>query len=154
MTNMGTLRNTGFEMEVKANILNNPKGFTWDVSANVSSVANKIISLPYNGVDKNRVGGYEVAVPGSKDKTRWIGGRQEGGKLGEMIGYRQVRILRDWDDVKANANMFIDEVANLYGPGLASEYEGKKDGDPSNRVTSFGKTSMVTTKSTVLTAKW
>lgn len=130
MTNMGTLRNTGFEMEVKANILNNPKGFTWDVSANVSSVANKIISLPYNGVDKNRVGGYEVAVPGSKDKTRWIGGRQEGGKLGEMIGYRQVRILRDWDDVKANANMFIDEVANLYGPGLASEYEGKKGWRP------------------------
>lgn len=129
MTNMGTLRNTGIEMEVKANILNNPKGLAWDVSANVSSVANKIISLPYNGVDKNRVGGYEVGIPGT-DKTRWIGGRQEGGKLGEMIGYRQVRILRDLDDVKANANMFIDEVANLYGPGLAGEYEGKKGWRP------------------------
>ncbi|MCS3223904.1 TonB-dependent receptor [Bacteroides fragilis] len=28
LTNMGTLRNYGFEMEVRANILNNPKGLT------------------------------------------------------------------------------------------------------------------------------
>lgn len=124
MTNMGTLRNTGVEMEVKANVLN-LNGFTWDVTANVSSVRNKIISLPYNGIDKNRVGGYEVAIGKDTKDTKWIGGRQEGGKLGEMIGYRQVRILRDWDDVRQNANLFIDEVANLYGPGLASEYEGK-----------------------------
>ena len=39
MTNMGTLRNSGIELEVKANILNNVGGFTWDLSANLSSVA-------------------------------------------------------------------------------------------------------------------
>lgn len=130
MTNMGTLRNTGVEMEVKANILNNVGGFTWDVSANLSSVANKIISLPYNGIDRNRVGGYEVAIGKDNKSTKWLGGRQEGGKLGELVGYRQMHIFRDWDDVKANANMVIDEVANLYGPGLASQYEGKQGWRP------------------------
>lgn len=54
VTNQGTLRNYGFEAEVRANIINKG-GFTWDMNANISSVANKIISLPYNGVDKNRL---------------------------------------------------------------------------------------------------
>ena len=71
-------------MEVRANILNNPKGLTWDVTANLSSVANKIVKLPYNGNPNNRVGGYEVATGRKKadgtDETKWIAGRQEGGK--------------------------------------------------------------------------
>ena len=129
MTNMGSLRNYGFEMEARANILNNPKGLTWDVTANLSSVANKIVKLPYNGNENNRVGGYEVAT-GRKNadgtyETKWIAGRQEGGKLGELVAYKQNHIFKDWDDVKQHANNRIDEVANLYGPGMASQYAGK-----------------------------
>ena len=124
VTNQGTLRNYGFEAEVRANIINKG-GFTWDMNANISSVANKIISLPYNGVDKNRVGGYEVAAgkvgADGKFPTKWIAGRQEGGKLGELVAYKQQHIFKDWDDVKQHANMRIDEVANLYGPGLADQ---------------------------------
>lgn len=134
MTNMGTLRNYGFEMEVRANIFNNPKGFTWDVTANLSSVANKIVKLPYNGNVNNRVGGYEVAAgPMRADgtfPTKWIAGRQEGGKLGELVAYKQNHIFRDWDDVKQYANNRIDEVANLYGPGLADLYAGKEGWKP------------------------
>ena len=40
VTNQGTLRNYGFEAEVRANIINKG-GFTWDMNANISSVANK-----------------------------------------------------------------------------------------------------------------
>lgn len=136
MTNLGTLRNTGFEAEIKANIINNPKGFSWEMSANISSVANKIMKLPFNGVEKNRVGGYEVAagygVKNDKGEyaTKWIAGRQEGGKLGEIVAFKQHHIFRDWDDVKANANMIIDEVANLYGPGRAAEYADKAGWKP------------------------
>lgn len=123
-TNQGTLRNYGFEAEVRANIINKG-GFTWDMTANISSVANKIISLPANGNDKNRVGGYEVAAgqvgSDGKTPTKWIGGRQEGGKLGELIAYKQQHIFKDWDDVRQNANYRIDEVASLYGPGLADQ---------------------------------
>ena len=39
-------------------------------------------------------------------------------------------MFKRWDDVKEHANMMIDEVANLYGPGLASEYAGKEGWKP------------------------
>lgn len=124
VTNQGTLRNSGFEAEIKANIINKG-GFTWDMSANITSVANKIISLPFNKTPNNRVGGYEVAAgkidANGKFPKKWIAGRQEGGKLGELVAYKQLHVFRDWDDVKQNANYRIDEVANLYGPGLADQ---------------------------------
>lgn len=135
-TNSGTLRNSGFEAEVNANIFHNPKGFSWEVSANVTSVANKILELPDNGVANNRVGGYEVAVgygvknPDGSYASKWVGGRQEGGKLGEIVAYPQHHIFKDWDDVRKYANDRIDEVANLYGPGKAAEYAGKEGWKP------------------------
>ncbi|MBQ9637262.1 MAG: TonB-dependent receptor [Prevotella sp.] len=128
-TNLGNLRNQGIEVEVRANIINQRNnGLKWDVTANLSTVSNKILKLPYNGVDKNRVGGYEVA--NGTNGTRWIAGRQEGGKLGEMVAYKQHHIFKDWDDVKQWANTRIDNVANLYGPGLADQYAGKSGWKP------------------------
>lgn len=131
-TNMGNLRNSGFEAEIRANLIKT-KDFTWDMTANVTTVSNKILKLPKNSNANNRVGGYEVAAgPAVKNadgtwtyNTKWVGGRQEGGKLGEIVAYQQKRIYRDWDDVKANANMLYDDVGKLYGPGLADEYKGK-----------------------------
>lgn len=114
-TNSGTLRNQGFEMEVKANILTNVKGWSWEVTANVSTVANKIIKLPANGNDKNRQGGSLIWDP-KQNKEVWAGGLQEGGKLGEIVAYKQDHIFKDWDDVKAHANNRYDAIAELYGP--------------------------------------
>lgn len=128
-TNMGTLQNQGFELEVKANILNLKNGFTWDMSANVTTVSNKILKLPYNGNPNNRQGGVEVWDPKTGAKT-WLGATEEGGKLGVLYGYKQEHIFRDWEDVKKHANNRIDNVASLYGPGLASEYEGKTGWQP------------------------
>ncbi len=68
VTNQGTLRNYGFEAEVRANIINKG-GFTWDMNANISSVANKIISLPYNGVDKKS--GWWIRSCCWKSRCRW-----------------------------------------------------------------------------------
>ncbi|MDO4216390.1 MAG: SusC/RagA family TonB-linked outer membrane protein, partial [Bacteroidales bacterium] len=104
-------------------------GFSWDVTANVTTVSNKILKLPANGNPRNRVGGIEVAAgPATKNaageweyKTKWVGGNQEGGKLGEVVAYVQNHIYRDWDDVKKNSNMTIDQVGKLYGPGLADQ---------------------------------
>ncbi len=127
-TNLGDLRNSGFEAEVRANLINQG-GFTWDMTANITTVANKILKLPTNSNERNRVGGYEVAagpavqqVDGTwKYTTKWIGGTQEGGKLGEISAYVQERIFRDAADVQQHANTRIDEVGKLYGPGLANE---------------------------------
>ena len=123
-TNMGTLRNYGFELEVKANILSLKNGFTWDASANMSTVSNKILKLPYNGNENNRQGGVQVWDP-KKGALTWLGATEEGGKLGELYGYKQNHIFKDWADVEKHANNRIDNVASLYGPGLASEYAGK-----------------------------
>ncbi len=43
--NVGSMRNNGFEIELNYNIFNT-KNFTWSVNANLTSGANKIISLP------------------------------------------------------------------------------------------------------------
>lgn len=115
--NLGSLLNSGVEAEVKVFILRNPKGFSWDVSANIASVKNKILKLPENGNENNRIGGVEVWDP-KQGKKVWIGGLQEGQKPGKLYAYRQERILRDWDDVTASAGNRIDKIANLYGPTL------------------------------------
>lgn len=120
---LGTLRNQGFEMEVKANILNNVGGFSWDVTANLSTVANKIIKLPANGNENNRQGGYQVWDP-KKGEVVWVGGKQEGGKLGDLFAFKQDHIFKDWDDVKANANNRYDAIGELYGPAA---WEALKD---------------------------
>ena len=123
-TNLGKLRNSGFEMEVRANIINS-KDFKWDVTANLTSVANKVLQLPSSDKPNNQIDGYEVAAgkvdANGKTPTKWIGGYREGGKLGDLVGYQQQHIFRDWDDVKANANERVDDIAHLYGPGLADK---------------------------------
>ncbi|KKB46773.1 MULTISPECIES: SusC/RagA family TonB-linked outer membrane protein [Parabacteroides] len=124
-TNLGSLRNTGFEAEVKLNILSNPKAFSWDFSFNTSLVHNKIIKLPYNGNENNRQGGMEVYDPKS-GKVTWVGGYQEGQPLGEVYAYKQERIFKDWDDVKANAGDRYDAVAELYGPNKWAQMSDKE----------------------------
>ena len=124
-TNLGSLRNTGFEAEIKLNILSNPKAFSWDFSFNTSLVHNKIIKLPYNGNENNRQGGMEVYDPKSQ-KVTWVGGYQEGKPLGEVYAYKQERIFRDWDDVKTNAGDRYDAVAELYGPNKWAQMSDKE----------------------------
>ncbi len=127
-TNLGTLRNYGVELEVRGNIINK-KNFSWDMTANITSVANKVVKLPYNGNAGNRQGGVQVWDP-KTNSTKWIGAVIEGGKLGEIYAYKQVSILKDWADVEKYANNRIDNVANLYGPGKAAEYAGKPGWQP------------------------
>lgn len=133
-TNLGSLQNSGFEAEVKVNILNNPKAFSWDISFNASLVNNKILKLPKNGNENNRQGGMEVYDPKS-GKNIWVGGYQEGQALGEVYGYTQERILKDWDDVKASVGNRYDAIAELYGPDKWAqmsdqERKGKKPIEP------------------------
>lgn len=75
------------------------------------------MQLPNSDKPNNQLDGYEVADGTKKDAngkqiTKWIGGYAEGGKLGDIVGYKQQHIFKNWEDVKAHANMRIDEVAN------------------------------------------
>lgn len=128
-TNMGTIRNTGFEVEANLSLIRNPKGLNWDVSFNTSYVSNKILKLPYNGLPNNRQNGTQVWDP-KKGEVVWVTpydtkSFMEGGTLGEIYAYKQVRILRDAADVAANAGNFIDEIAGLYGPNVSDADKAK-----------------------------
>lgn len=133
-TNLGALRNQGVELEVRANIIPNAKGFSWSMTANVASVSNKIVKLPDNPNDKNRQGGLQVYDPKS-GKYIWVGGYQEGGKLGDIYAYKQEGIYRDWDHVKQVAGDRYDAIAELYGPNkwatmTDAQKKGKKPIEP------------------------
>ena len=125
-TNLGSLRNTGFEVEGNLSLIRNPKGFNWDFSFNASLVHNKIIKLPYNGNENNRQGGTQVFDPKTQ-QVIWVGGYQEGHTMGDIYAYKQVKILSDWNEVNTMAGNYIDMIAGLYGPNV-SDADKKKYG--------------------------
>lgn len=116
-TNLGSLENKGFEFEVIAQILNLPNGLKWDLGFNAAYVKNKILELPYNGVENNRQGGWQIYDP-SSGKLIWVGGYQEGERFGDIVAFKTERILRDWDDVWATVPNLYDAIAQLYGPEI------------------------------------
>ena len=101
LTNLGSLENRGFEIEVGAQILPAKSAFQWNLSFNASKVRNKILKLPPNGVENNRVGGVLVWDPAVGDYV-WKGGLQEGERLGEMYSRNQLGIYTT-DEEASNA---------------------------------------------------
>src|SRR5690606_21614055 len=57
LTNSGSLENKGVEIELRASVLPVSSGFQWDIALNAATVKNKILHLPHNGIENNRVGG-------------------------------------------------------------------------------------------------
>lgn len=114
-TNNGTLQNTGYEMAVTANIINQRDGLRLDVGANASRVKNKILELPYNGQDKNRQGGIQVYDP-KTGQLVWVLGYQEGASLGDIYAFKQLGIFSSDKEVLDIAGNRIDMVANISGP--------------------------------------
>lgn len=101
LTNLGSLENRGFEVEVSAQVLPSSSRLQWNLAFNASKVKNKILRLPPNGIENNRVGGVLVWDPDLGDYA-WKGGLQEGGRLGEMYSRKQVSIYAT-DEEASNA---------------------------------------------------
>lgn len=91
LTNLGSLRNQGVEIELGANVITTNSGLSWDVSINAAHNSNEIIELPENGNENNRIGGVYVYDPSLGDYA-WKGGLQEGGTIDDMYGYQQLSI--------------------------------------------------------------
>lgn len=122
-TNLGTFQNQGFEAELRYNIFRNPEGWSWDVSANIATVANKILQLPTNGNANNRQGGFEVWDP-AQGKAVWVGGNQEGQRIGDMVGYKFNGLYRTQEELNAAGNLY-DQIGQLYGPAAWAALEKK-----------------------------
>lgn len=114
-TNLGTYQNTGYELTINANVINQPKGLRVDLGANASFVKNKILQLPFNGNERNRQGGLQVYDP-KTGSVVWVGGLQEGETLGDIYAFQQVSIFASADDVAKIAGTRKDLVAQISGP--------------------------------------
>jgi TonB-linked SusC/RagA family outer membrane protein len=117
-TNLGTFRNTGYELTINATIIKNPNGFNLSAGANVSYVKNKIIQLPYNGNDNNRQGGLQIYDP-KQGKVIWVGGLQEGQALGDIYGFKQLSIFQSDAEIAKEAGNRYDAIAGIGGPNRA-----------------------------------
>jgi TonB-linked SusC/RagA family outer membrane protein len=115
-TNLGTLQNTGYELNVNAKVIDKPNGLALNIGANASYVKNKILQLPYNGQPNNRQGGLQVFDPNS-GQLIWVGGLQEGQSIGDIYAFKQVSIFKDASEVAKIANDRVDAIAGISGPG-------------------------------------
>lgn len=112
-TNLGSLQNKGFEIELNGNILPSSSAFRWNVSFNAGYTEHKILKLPNNGILNNRIGG-EYVWDASKGDYAYLGGLQEGGRIGDMFSYKQVGVYATDEEaakalpdrVPSNANKF------------------------------------------------
>ncbi|WP_373523747.1 SusC/RagA family TonB-linked outer membrane protein [Aquiflexum sp.] len=86
LTNLGSLRNEGVELELGATIIQK-KDFSWNTSVVAAYNINTVMKLPENDNENNRIGGVFVYDP-ALGQYVWKGGLQEGGRLGDMFAYQ------------------------------------------------------------------
>lgn len=115
-TNIGQVKFWGYELELSGDIIV-AEDFKWNMDFSVSYNMNKVLKLPDNGRDKNRIGG--VIFP---DGTG-IGGIAEGERMFSVVGHK-VDFLIDNDEQAANAR--YDNYAKGYDYTTNTYEKGKK----------------------------
>ncbi|MEN9906918.1 MAG: hypothetical protein RLZZ540_59 [Bacteroidota bacterium] len=108
LTNLGGLRSKGFELELNANVYNQ-NDWKINVGANVSHNTNTIEKLPFNGNINNRIGGTEIWDTAS-GSYKFVGGLQEGQKIGDFYAHEQLRIL----STQAEADAYNAAYRDVY----------------------------------------
>ena len=106
-TNIGTLRNKGFEIAVNADILDQPQGLKWNVGVTASTNVSYVRKLPYNGLPNNRQGGTQIYDPVS-GQVIWVGGLQEGERVGNdiVLGHVQESLYQTDEQLAKDAKVY------------------------------------------------
>ncbi len=110
-TNLGSLRNIGYEFELQANVLNPKSAVQWTLGLNAGYTKATITKLPDNGIENNRISGVYVYDPEIGDYA-WRGGLQEGGRIGDMYAYQMAGVYAT-DAEAANSG-----VLDTYGSAV------------------------------------
>lgn len=108
LTNLGSLENKGFEIELNTRITPLTSAFQWDLAFNISKVDNKILKLPPNGIANNRIGGVQVYDPESQQLV-WRMGLQEGQRIGDYYGFKVLGVYAT--EAAAAAGPTLDELS-------------------------------------------
>ncbi len=108
LTNNGTIRNKGFELQVNGDIIRN-EDLTWNMGATFTTNKNYVIKLPENDNDLNRQEGELIWNP-NKGEEEWVGGFQEGQRSGNdlVVAFEQERIYATQAEADAD-NSITDE---------------------------------------------
>ncbi|MFD2554807.1 SusC/RagA family TonB-linked outer membrane protein [Sphingobacterium tabacisoli] len=133
-SNVGKVRFYGYEAAATVKLLRKAD-FQWQLGANISYNLNKVLALPSNGIDKNRIGGIRFA-----DGSGGVGGIAEGERLYSIVGYRTDFLIDNAD--QATAARYDDRAGgwdpvtrkSTVGKKFAGDYEWQdRNGD--NRIT-------------------
>ena len=128
--NNGEFRNQGIEIELSGKIIDS-KDWTWSASGNIAFNKNKIVSLPDNGMERNRINAFQVYT-GNGDEKKWVGGQQEGQEPGILYLYQADGIYRSYDEIPANLVRKYSS-RTYYGP----EAWNKLTAEQQNATTNF-----------------
>ncbi|AEM69603.1 TonB-dependent receptor plug [Allomuricauda ruestringensis DSM 13258] len=110
LTNNGTYRNRGFELQVNGDILRK-EDFTWSMGATFTRNRNYVVALPENDNELNRQGGSLIWNP-ETGQEEWVGGLQEGQRFGGdlVVAFEQEKIYANQAEADAD-NSITDEYA-------------------------------------------
>ncbi|MEZ4771969.1 MAG: SusC/RagA family TonB-linked outer membrane protein [Bacteroidia bacterium] len=115
LTNNGSIRNKGIELEVNGDIIRN-NDFTWSAGATVTRNRNFVTKLPENDNELNRQGGSLIWNP-ETGKEEWVGGLQEGQRVGSdlVVAYMQEGVYANQEAADAD-NAITDQLV----PGFSA----------------------------------
>ena len=116
-TNIGKVKFYGFDLELSSTNIDT-KNFTWTSKLTWSFVKNKVLELPDNGRDRNRIGGITLA-----DGTAF-GGIAEGEPLYRYYGYVVDHIIETKEQAD---NAMYDNMAIGFRPSDGETIAGRKD---------------------------
>lgn len=114
--NVGKVRFHGYDLELSSRNIQTD-AFSWDSKLTWSFVKNKVLELPDNGRDRNRIGGIALA-----DGTAF-GGIAEGEPLYRYYGYVVDYILQNEEQA---AGARYDERARGWDPADGQSVRGRK----------------------------
>ncbi len=116
-TNIGKVKYYGFDIEINSTNIET-KDFTWTSKFTWSFVKNKVLKLPDNGREKNRIGGITLA-----DGTAF-GGTAEGEPLYRYYGFVVDHILETQEQAD---NAMYDSKAKGYRHSDGKKIAGRKE---------------------------
>ncbi len=96
-SNNGEIRNRGVEFEINWRAVNT-KDWKVNLALNGAYNRNKILKLPYNGLENNRQSAFQCYDPVTGEKI-WVGGYQEGQEPGDLYGFVAEGIYRDYSEI-------------------------------------------------------
>ena len=115
--NIGKVRFWGYELEIRADIIDKGR-FKWSTDFNFGYNMNRVLELPDNGMDKNRIGG--IYDPNTE---KGVGGIAEGERMYSTLGQVTDFIIDTWEQAD---NAYFDANASGWSPLDNKKVKGRK----------------------------